>query len=37
MKVMALKPDGYLLKTLPPADIIKAIDDFFEKQKYKNM
>lgn len=37
LKVMALKPDGYLLKTLPPADIIKAIDDFFEKQKLKGM
>lgn len=37
LKVMALKPDGYLLKTLPPADIIKAIDDFFEKQKLKSM
>lgn len=35
LKVMALKPEGYLLKTLPPADIIKAIDDFFERQKVK--
>lgn len=35
MKVMALKPEGYLLKTLPPAEIIKAVDDFFERQKIK--
>lgn len=35
MKVMALKPEGYLLKTLPSADIIASIDEFFEKQKMK--
>ncbi len=33
MKVMELKPEGYLLKTLEPIQIINAIDDFFEKQK----
>ncbi len=33
MQVMALKPDGYLLKTLPPAQIIQAVDDFFEREK----
>lgn len=33
MKVMALRPSGYLLKTLEPAKIIQAVDDFFEKQK----
>lgn len=33
MQVMALKPAGYLLKTLEPAKIIQAVDDFFEKQK----
>lgn len=37
MKVMANKPEGYLLKTLPPADIIKAVDDFFEHQKIKEL
>lgn len=37
LKVMSLKPDGYLLKTLPPAEIIKAVDDFFEKQKIKSI
>ena len=30
-KVMALKPEGYLLKTLPEKDIKKMIDDFFAK------
>lgn len=37
LKVMALKPEGYLLKTLPPEDIIKAVDDFFEHQKIKEL
>lgn len=36
MQVMSLKPDGYLLKTLEPAKIIQAVDDFFEKQKGMN-
>ncbi len=36
MQVMSLKPDGYLLKTLPPAKIIQAVDDFFERKKGKN-
>lgn len=30
-KVIALKPEGYLLKTLQPLDIKKKIDNFFEK------
>lgn len=33
MKVMSLKPAGYLLKTMKPFEIIKYVDDFFEKQK----
>ena len=33
MKVMSLKPAGYLLKTMKPLEIIKYVDDFFEKQK----
>ncbi len=33
--VMALKPEGYLLKTMAPADIIAAVDDFFAKRKFK--
>ena len=32
-KVLSLKPAGYLLKTMTPGDILKNIDDFFEKQK----
>lgn len=30
-KVMALKPEGYLLKTMPEEDIKKTIDTFFAK------
>lgn len=33
LEVMALKPEGYLLKTMPPADIIHAVDEFFERKK----
>ena len=33
MQVMALKPDGYLLKTLPPEEIRQSVDNFFERQK----
>ena len=33
LKVMAFKPNGYLLKTMPPAKIIEAVDDFFAKQR----
>lgn len=32
-QVMALKPDGYLLKTMKPEDIVRTIDEFFEKRK----
>lgn len=32
-KVMALKPEGYLLKTMPEEDIKKVIDDFLAKRK----
>lgn len=31
-KVMALKPEGYLLKTMSEEDIKKIIDDFFAKR-----
>ncbi|MDR1706080.1 MAG: response regulator [Clostridiales bacterium] len=34
MMVQAFKPDGYLLKTMPPGQIIKAVDDFFLKKKW---
>ena len=33
MQVMSLKPDGYLLKTMPPEEIKKSVDDFFERRK----
>lgn len=33
MQVMALKPDGYLLKTMSPDQIKKSVDDFFERRK----
>lgn len=34
MKVLELKPEGYLLKSMGPQKIIDEIDNFFEKQKY---
>lgn len=34
MKVSPLKPEGYLLKTMEPWQIVQAIDEFFEKQKW---
>ncbi len=37
MKVMDLKPEGYLLKTSEPKFIIQTIDEFFEKQKIKKL
>ena len=32
-KVLALKPAGYLIKTLQPAEIKKGIDTFFEMKR----
>jgi len=32
-QVMGLKPEGYLLKTMKPEDIVRTIDEFFEKRK----
>ncbi len=37
MEVLELKPEGYLLKSMDPAEIIKAVDDFFMKMNYSNM
>jgi CheY-like chemotaxis protein len=37
MKVLALKPDGYLLKSMERLKLIAAIDDFFEKRKYQKL
>ena len=33
LNVAGLKPEGYLLKSMEPAKIVQAIDDFFEKKK----
>lgn len=33
MKVMELKPEGYLLKTMEPDKIVQEINNFFEKRK----
>ena len=33
LKVMSLKPEGYLLKTLPPERIVQEVDNFFERRK----
>lgn len=32
LKVTALKPEGYLLKSQEPSQIVKAVDDFFEQR-----
>ena len=31
-KVLSLHPEGYLLKTMPPAELIASIEKFFEKK-----
>lgn len=36
MTVMALKPQGYLLKTMGKEEIVEAVDHFFETKKWKN-
>ena len=36
MKVMELKPEGYLLKTMEPERIIEEVDKFFMKMKFNN-
>lgn len=36
MQVVSLKPEKYLLKTMPPGELIANIDEFFEKQKVKS-
>jgi CheY-like chemotaxis protein len=33
MNVQDLKPDGYLLKSMEPEQIVKSVDEFFEQQK----
>lgn len=32
MSVLAAKPDGYLLKAMPPAILVQSVEDFFAKQ-----
>ncbi len=36
LTVMALKPQGYMLKSMPKEAILKTIDDFFKTRKWKN-
>lgn len=36
MKVMQLKPDGYLLKSMPQESILASVDKFFETQRWEN-
>ena len=33
MGTMALHPQGYMLKSLSPSDIVKNVDDFFERNE----
>ncbi len=35
MGVISLKPEKYLLKTMPPGELVASIDEFFEKQRLK--
>jgi DNA-binding NarL/FixJ family response regulator len=35
MSVVGLKPEKYLLKTMPPDVLMENIDNFFEAQKGK--
>ncbi len=37
MRVMSLKPQGYLLKTLSKEQIVEAVDHFFETKKWELM
>ncbi len=37
MNVMALKPQGYLLKSMEPEKIVQAIDNFFEELRRKEL
>lgn len=37
LNVMAMKPDGYLLKSLRPEQIVQAVDDFFVHKKWTNI
>ncbi|MBR3306601.1 MAG: response regulator [Lachnospiraceae bacterium] len=36
MQVMSLKPQGYLLKNMNRTDLVSAIDNYFETEKWQN-
>ena len=36
LQVMSMKPQGYLLKSMKQADIVSAIDHYFETEKWQN-
>ena len=36
MEVLALKPAGYILKTIDRTSLLETLDKFFVQQKYKN-
>lgn len=37
ISVMQLRPQGYLLKSMPKEKIIEAVDNYFETNKWKNI
>ncbi len=37
MRVMALKPQGYLLKSMTKEQILGTIDKYFETKRWKNL
>ena len=37
IKVMQLKPQGYLLKSMSKEEIVEAVDHFFETKKWKSI
>ena len=37
LKVLALKPDGYLRKSMEKAALLKSLEEFFEKKKHEQL
>ena len=37
LKVLSLKPDGYLLKSIERSKLIAAVDEFFEKRRLQSL
>ena len=37
LKVLALKPDGYLLKSMEKTALLKSLEEFFEKKKHEQL